>query len=187
MQKLIPILLTVLLAGASGFALGRSLSSMDARMAAAGAAKAAACEHTTSTPLAFAGAEPQDLLAVRSEGVDCNALLAIATIKDRDGRIIFAHARAMDPATPETVDASLAAVARVSERRAREALPEWPKGADPGGFSDSVVPTTERAAYEKAREADLPLLLVARRGGGFDAYAFFAESGESVAVAALAE
>ncbi|MBU6407489.1 MAG: hypothetical protein KGS44_10210 [Alphaproteobacteria bacterium] len=171
MQKIIPILLTILIAGAGGFAAGRATSGFDARMAASGAAIAAedgcAALARSEWPIGVRGLR----LEARAFGPDCDNATAVFVASTEQGPLYqaaFATSQVFGLAEAETQEAMTVALSDwIAQRGARSTalLPPWPAGAgspEAGEFPFTPAPWLTQAAYENLRAEDLPVFCMAQ-------------------------
>ena len=166
MQKIIPIILTILIAGIAGFAAGRATSGLDARMAASGAAIAAeegcAALARAEWPV---GATPLRVEA-RAFGDACDNATAVLVVSGEQGpmyQAAFATPWVFGLAEAGTSEAMTAALSEwISQRGARSTgeLPRWfPGGETPEAeFPFYPAEGLDQAGYEELRAANLPML-----------------------------
>jgi hypothetical protein len=87
MQKIAPILLTILLAGISGFAIGIANAGLTDRIVASSAIKAKGCEAFADQKLSF-GAD-RYVLSLDAVGPDCARAIAVVVLRDGAGAPVF--------------------------------------------------------------------------------------------------
>lgn len=157
------LVVVIALAGTAGFAAGRVTTSLDARVAAAGVAKAEAdrCVRLVDRPIAFTAEGAADRLIVEAVGPTCDKAAALVLVTKADGAVALAEAYAV---SPDQVAAALSTP-----------LPAWPESGAPEGVS----PRVERALWEKVRAGGLPILEITGPNG-VALFAFVPEAGASV-------
>jgi hypothetical protein len=165
MTKLVPIILTIVLAGVAGFAAGRATSGLDARIAASGAAIAAdeGCAALARGQWAIGAAGFQ--VEARAFGDDCTKATAVLVIGDANGPAyqaalptawVFGLADAQDSADMTT---ALSEWIAAGSARTTGELAAWQEGAEGPEGEFPFVPgeNFDRPAYEDMRAANQPM------------------------------
>lgn len=171
MQKIIPILLTILIAGAGGFAAGRATSGFDARLAASGAAIAAddgcAALARSEWPIGVRALR----LEARAFGPDCDSATAVIVASTEQGPLYQAAFRASqvlglaDAETRETMTAALSDWIARRGVRSTAALPLWRSETfSPDAGESPFIPAAwlTQEDYESLRAADRPVYCFAQ-------------------------
>ena len=165
MTKVAPILLTIALAGAAGFAAGRATSGLSARMAASGAAIAAdegcAAFARGLWPMGAGG----PTLEARAFGPDCDSATVVLVVVGQAGPLYqaaFAANRVFglaDADTPAQMTEALSAWITPQGARTTGELPPWPVGAEgpEGEFPFVPHPGVPRETYEDMRAVNQPV------------------------------
>lgn len=171
MQKIIPIILTILIAGIAGFAAGRATSGLDARMAASGAAIAA----EEGCAALARGEWPVGATALKLEarafGAACENATAVLVVSNDQGPVyqaafgtpwVFGLAGAM---TPDAMTSALNEWLAQRGARSTSQLPPWAPGAEApeaGEFPFMPSEWMDQATYETLRAANLPVFCFAQ-------------------------
>jgi hypothetical protein len=195
MGRLAPILLTILIAGGAGFALGRSLSSLDARIAASSAQTVGCKAHVEETWME--GESGAYRAMAHAFGERCSAAVAVVALLDPGGAPIWSEAH---PAA-EIFGLADAANAKAMEAALRDwipnhdammnntaKLPAWPEGAvapAAGEFPFYPEPGMDRAAYEGWKAKAVPLFCYAQGRESLACLAFDGERLEKIGVQAF--
>jgi hypothetical protein len=159
MQKVVPIILTILIAGLAGFAAGRSTAGLEARMAASGAAIAAneGCAALARGQWPIGAGGPS--LEARAFGPDCARATVVLVVGGLDGPLYqaaFPASRVFglaDAQSQETMTAALSEWLTPKGPRTTADLPPWPPGAPgpEGEFPFYPTPDLTRDTYEELR------------------------------------
>jgi hypothetical protein len=174
MNRIVPILLTIAIAGVAGFALARATGGFEARLAAAGAAVAQTEQRGCAASAQSIWSTPEGPLTVSATtaGPTCQTAVATLVVRQADEAVLFVHAsRVLDPMTladavadAQTMQAALEDWIAVPETPQTTAtLPEWPEGADgplgaaDGEFPFMVEPYLDREAYLALRARSAPM------------------------------
>lgn len=166
MQNIIPIILTILIAGIAGFAAGRATSGLDARLAASGAAIAAdeGCAGVARGEWPV-GATPLRVEA-RAFGASCDNATAVLVVSNEQGPLYqaaFSTPWVFGLANAGTPEAMMTALSEwITQRGASSTgrLPAWAQDAespDAGEFPFMPDEWLDQAGYEELRAADLPM------------------------------
>ncbi|MFZ4070409.1 MAG: hypothetical protein ACOYJ6_09940 [Caulobacterales bacterium] len=92
MGKIAPILLTILLAGLAGFALGRTTAGLTDRIVASSALKVQGCNQGVTQKLHFSDPTQADLLSADTVGASCATAVAVLSLRDAGGQLLYAYA-----------------------------------------------------------------------------------------------
>jgi hypothetical protein len=92
MGKIAPILLTILLAGLAGFALGRTTAGLTDRIVASSALKVQGCNQGVTQKLHFSDPSQADLLSADTVGPSCATAVAVLSLRDAGGRLLYTYA-----------------------------------------------------------------------------------------------
>ncbi len=170
MTKLAPVIITLVIAGAAGFAAGRATSGLDARVAASGAAIAAeegcAAFASGTWPIGAAGYTIEG----RAFGADCADATAVLVIRN-NGSPVYQSALATPwvlglagAMTPDAMTEALSAWVAPSGPNTTGALPAWAQGTEgPEAAEFPFVPHENwtQENYEQLRTQNLPMFCFA--------------------------
>jgi hypothetical protein len=167
MGRIIPILLTILLAGGAGFALGRSMSGMDQRIAASSAAKAAGCAVTVGE-VWTTGDDGDYAASAHTSGQDCAGAVATIVVRNPGGGVLWTEAYPTaqvfglsDAGDPEAMRAALAAWLPKGDAMLNNTakLPDWAAGqpGPSGEFPFMPEPDIDQTAYAAWKAKAVPL------------------------------
>lgn len=92
MGKIAPIMLTILLAGLAGFALGRTTAGLTDRIVASSALKVQGCNQSVTQKLHFSDPSRADLLSADTVGAACDSAVAVLSLRAADGRLLYSLA-----------------------------------------------------------------------------------------------
>lgn len=187
MNRLIVLAFVIAIAAASGFAVARATSGMEARMAASGAAIAAGegCSAVAKDQWPIGGASSLTLEA-RTFGPTCANATAVLVVSNGEGLPLYQSAHAArhvlglaEAQTPQAMGEALAAWIAPGPAQTSQSLPPWPPGSEaPTGGEFAFYPSQSVAPdfYEGLRAENAPLwcftqgmesarCLLARNGG----------------------
>jgi hypothetical protein len=168
LQKIAPILITILIAGTAGYALGRSTNGLEARVAASGAALAgqAGCSGLATDTWSVAATRELTIEA-HAVGQDCANALALLIVRDGP-RVLFhstfdaANVFSLREAAEGTEDMNIALAKWIDpgEVRTSASLPPFSETADQPNapeFPFYLAEDMDQATYEAIRAAGAPL------------------------------
>jgi hypothetical protein len=95
MGKIAPILLTILLAGLAGFALGRTTAGLTDRIVASSALKVQGCNQNVTQKLHFSDPTQADILSADTLGASCETAVVVLSLRDAAGRLLYTHATSL--------------------------------------------------------------------------------------------
>ena len=194
MRVLIALVLGLVLGLAGGYLITNDMTRAGAAGLPLFAFRSAPCAAQVQHPIAFTAPEAQDTMTIQSSGPNCENVVAIVTIREAGGHIVFAYAARIDalmdpkinPVAVNGVDAVLDDYAGMADNGARAALPEWPDDSpDVANIAPygSFTPLAGNALYRKVRDSNAPLLRLrdGRDSGRYFAYLPEIDESEEIA------